>query len=101
MISKAELQAIDVQYFDVLLLGCYSIYVRSKNTGHYWGICIEEYATFRHFLVYHKHNHHDEYHRHRDARSLSVAIGHIKSHDAYQLNGRKPIKPASTGIITC
>ncbi|MGF7145025.1 hypothetical protein HNQ56_003458 [Anaerotaenia torta] len=91
MITKTEFKSIDTQYFNVLQMGCYSIYVQSKNTKHYWGIHVEEYPTFRHFRIYHKHNNHDQYHRHKDARSLSVAIEHIKSHDTFQLNGRKPL----------
>jgi hypothetical protein len=92
MITKTELKSIDTRYFDVILIGCFSIYVRSKNTKHYWAIQVEEYPTFRHYKIYHKHNYHDEYHRHRDAKSLSVAIDQIKSHDTFQLNGRKPVK---------
>ena len=92
MITKTELKSIDTQYFDVLQMGCYTIYVQSKNTKHFWGIQVEEYPTFKHFKIYHKHNSHDEYHRHRDARSLSLAIEQIKNHDTFQLNGRKPVE---------
>lgn len=91
MITKTELKAIDSQYFDVLQMGCYTIYIQSKNTKHFWGIQIEEYLTFRHLKIYHKHNSHNEYHRHRDARSINAAIEHIYAHDAFQINGRKPI----------
>lgn len=91
MISKTELKSIDPQYFNILQMGCITIYVQSKNTKHYWGIHLEEYPTFRHFRIYHKHNSHDQYHRHRDARSINAAIEHIQSHDAFQLNGRNPI----------
>jgi hypothetical protein len=90
MITRNELKSIDPQYFNILQMGCFSIYIQSKNTKHYWGINIEEYPTFRHFKIYHKHNFHDQYHRHRDAKSIIAAIEHIKAHDAYQLKGRKP-----------
>lgn len=89
MISRTELSAIDPRYFNILQMGCFSIYLQSKNTKHFWGIQVEEFPTFRHFKVYHKHNSPNEYHRHRDARSLSAAIEHIKNHDAFQLNGRR------------
>lgn len=92
MISKTELKFLDTQYFNILQMGGFTIYVQSKNTKHYWGIHLEQYPTFRHFKIYHKHNNHDQYHRHRDARNLKVAIEQIKSHDAFQLNGRKPLK---------
>jgi hypothetical protein len=91
MISKTELKAIDSQYFNVQQMESYTIYVQSKNTRHFWGIQVEEFPTFRHYRIYHKHNSYDEFHRHRDARSLSAAIDQIKSHDAFQLNGRKPV----------
>ncbi len=91
MITKIELKFIDPQYFNILQMGCLTIYVQSKNTKHYWSIHLEEYPSFRHFKIYHKHNNHDQYHRHRDARNIRAAIEHIKSHDAFQLNGRKYI----------
>lgn len=92
MISKTELEFVDTKYFNIIQMGCFNIYVQSKNTKHFWGIQVEEYSTFRHFKIYHKHNSYDEYHRHRDARSLSVAIEQIKSHDTYQLNERRIVK---------
>ena len=92
MISKTELKTIDAQYFNVLQMGCFAVYLQSKNTKHFWGIHVTEYQTFRNFKVYHKHNRHDRYHRHRDARNLKIAIEQIKNHDAFQLNGRKNIK---------
>lgn len=91
MISKTEFKSVDTQYFNVLQMGCFGIYVQSKNTKHFWAIQVEEYPTFRHFKIYNKHNSSDKYHRHRDARNLSVAIKQIKNHDAFQLDGRKPI----------
>lgn len=92
MISTNELRFVDTQYFNILQMGCFNIYLQSKNTKQFWGIQLEEYTTFRHFRIYHKHNSYDEYHRHRDARSLLAAIEQIKSHDTFQLNGRKTIK---------
>lgn len=100
MISKTELKFIDPQYFNFLQMGCLTIYIQSKNTKHYWGIHLEEYPTFRHFKIYHKHNNHDQYHRHTDARNIRAAIEHIKSHDAFQLNGRKYINsPTLTTVL--
>jgi hypothetical protein len=64
-------------------MGCFTIYVQSKNTMYYWDIHLEEYPTFKHYEIYH---------RHRDARNLKVVIEQIKDHDAFQLNGRKSIK---------
>lgn len=92
MICKTELKFIDTRYFKILQMGSFSIYVQSVNTKHYWGIHIEQYPTFRHYKIYHKHNSHDQYHRHSDAKNLKAAIEHIQNHDAFQLNGRRPLK---------
>lgn len=89
MITNKEIQSIDRDYFDVIQATPFIISLRSRNTGHYWTAVVEEYATFRHFKVYHKHNAKDQFHRHRDAGNLHKAIADIQSHDAFQMNGRK------------
>lgn len=96
MISKNTLKSIDTKYFTVLQMGCFTIYVQYKNTKHYWDTHLEEYPTFKHYKIYHKHNSHDEYHRHRDARSLASAIEQIESHDDFQLDGRNPVEKILT-----
>jgi len=92
MITKKELKAIDPKYFNTIHMGCFAIYVQSKNTKHYWGIHLEEYPSFRHFKIYHKHNIHDQYHRHSDAKNIKAAIEHIQAHDAFHLNVRNKKK---------
>lgn len=99
MISKTELKTINIHYFNVMQMGYFSVYLQSKNTKHFWGIHLAEYPTFRNFKVYHKHNSHDQYHRHRDARSLKAAIEHIKAHDDFQLNGRKSMQKTSNKTV--
>lgn len=98
MITKSEIKSIDTTYFDILQAGCFSIYIRSKNTGHLWGLLVEEHHTYKHYRVYHKHHSHNEYHRHNDAKSIAVAIERIKSHDSFQLSGRNPVKPAPVSL---
>ena len=92
MITKAELNLIDPQYFNVLHMSCYLVVLQSHNTGHFWRLECEVHSTFRHYRIYHKHNSFTcyTYHRHRDARNLATAIDHIKSHDSFQINGRQP-----------
>jgi hypothetical protein len=34
MITKTELKSVDTPYFDVLQMGCFAIFVQSKNTKH-------------------------------------------------------------------
>lgn len=89
MITTKEIKQIDTGYFEVLQASAYAVYLRSKNTKHFWGIVVEEFPSFRHFQLFHKHNPSDQYHRHKDRPTLKVAIEEIQSHDRYQLNGRK------------
>ena len=42
-------------------------------------------------LVYHKHHINHPYHSHSRCGTLRKAIRDIKSHDEFQLNGRKPV----------
>lgn len=89
MITNNELKIIDPNYFNIIQLGPFAIYIQSKNTGHYWGILLSKYPTFRNFQIHHKHHSHNEYHRHSDASSIKAAIEHIKDHDAFHINKKK------------
>lgn len=91
MITAKELKLIDRNYFKVIQAGGFTISLQSKNTGHYWFLAVEEYSTFRHFKVSHKHNHADVFHAHRDAPNLKVAIERIRAHDEFQMRGRKQL----------
>lgn len=98
MFSKSELLSIDTSYFNIFQLGCYSVCIQSVNTLHYWQICHEEFPTFKHCKVYHKHKSHQPYHRHSDKKSLKATVEMIQSHDAFVLNGRRPIKHTYTVV---
>lgn len=41
MITEKELRMIDGRYFEALQLSGFVISLQSKNTKHYWRICIE------------------------------------------------------------
>lgn len=69
---------IDGRYFEILQLSGFVISLQSKNTKHYWHICIEELGKIRHFKVYHKHNRNDEFHRHRDRGNFAAVLEDIK-----------------------
>jgi hypothetical protein len=92
MITQQEIKSIDTSYFEILQVSSFAIYIRSNNTGHLWGLLLQQYPTHRSYCVYHKHSQHYEYHKHPNARSVAVAIERIMSHDIFQLNGRQPIK---------
>lgn len=85
-------------YFEVLQAGAFTITLKSKNTGHYWHLLEREYPTFRHFVIYHKHNVSDEYHAQGMACDLVAAVSGIRSHDEFQMNGRKKVQKGK-GII--
>ena len=89
MISTKEIASIDKSYFNVLQASSFAIYLQSKNTKHFWGLLVEEYPSFRHFKVYHKHKESDQYHQHRDCGNIKAAIKEIMNHDRIQMNGRK------------
>ena len=95
MITAKELKQISKDYFHIIQANGFAIYLQSKNTKHFWGILIAEYPTFRNFQIYHKHNLHDSYHRHRDAPTLLAAIEGIKGHDEFQMGGRDKYKRRS------
>lgn len=89
MFCKNDLNQIDNQYFKVLHCGCYSVDLQSKNTKHYWHIEHEVLPTVAHCVIYHRHNNISPYHKHGYAANLEISILKIKSHDKFQLNGRK------------
>lgn len=88
MITDKELKLIDGSYFKVIQAGGYTISLQSNNTGHYWFLLVEEFKSFRHFKVSHKHNRDDLFHPHRDAPNLKVALERIQAHDEFQMRGR-------------
>lgn len=92
MITLSEIKSIDYAYFEVLHCSSYAIYLKSRYSGHYWGIILEEYRNFRHFRVYHKHHSYNVYHRHSDAKSINLAIQRIKQHDVFHLTERNARK---------
>lgn len=89
LITNKELKQIDKKYFHIIQASGFAFYLQSKNTKHFWGITLAEYPTFRNFQIYHKHNQHDAYHRHKDAPTVSAAIERIVGHDKFQMNDRR------------
>ena len=91
MFTAAELQAIDRNYFTVVVADCYDVTLISNNTKHVWYIHNVELDDRSICQIYHKHKISHPYHSHSRCGSLRRAIRDIKSHDAFQLNGRKPV----------
>ena len=101
MFQSKEINDIDLTYFNVIQATCYCITLQSKNTKHYWHILHQEYWDFKSCKIYHNHHANSCYHEHGHAPTLQKAITQIKSHDTFQLNGRKkqntliPISPSA------
>ena len=92
MYTQQELNAIDTKYFYVILMNEYDVTLMSKNTRHVWQLHNVELPDGEITVIFHKHHVSDQYHTHSRSRTLGRALRDIKSHDAFQLNGRKPVK---------
>ena len=92
MYTQQELDAIDKKYFSIILMNEYDVTLMSKNTYHVWQLHNVELPDGEITVVFHKHHVSDQYHTHSRSRTLSRAILDIKSHDQFQLNGRRPVK---------
>ena len=92
MYTQAELDKLDRKYFAVILANEHDITLLSKNTHHTWWLHSVELPDGELTVIFHKHRPCDEYHTHSRSRTLRSAIRQIKSHDEFQLNGRKPVK---------
>ena len=92
MYTQEELAAIDRSYFAVIVADEYDVTLMSLNTRHMWQLHNVELPDGAVTVVFHKHHASDPYHAHSKSRSLNRAIRDIKSHDQFQLNGRRKVK---------
>ena len=88
MFSPKELN-IDTDYFEIIGYSSFCVTLKSRNTGHYWHIQNVDGKNYRSCKVYHRHKSSGEYHLHGHVGTLRKCISDIKSHDQFQLNGRK------------
>lgn len=92
MYTQAELDNLDRKYFAVILANEHDITLLSKNTHHMWQLHSVELPDGDLTVIFHKHRPSDQYHTHSRSRSLDGALRQIRSHDQFQLNGRRPVK---------
>lgn len=92
MYTQQEMDSIDKKYFNIILMNEYDITLMSKNTRHMWQLHNVELPDGEITVIFHKHHVSDQYHTHSRSRTLSRAIRDIKSHDEFQLNGRRSVK---------
>ena len=91
MFSHEELQSLDPKYFLIITADEYDVTVMSRNTKHYWYLHCTGYPGDSNCIIFHKHKYSHPYHQHGRGNSLRQAVRSIKSHDRFQLNGRKPV----------
>lgn len=91
MFTAEELNSIDTKYFAVITANEYDVTLISKNTRHVWYLHSVELPDRDMVITFHKHKVSHPYHTHSKCGTLGKAIRDIKSHDAFQLNGRKPV----------
>lgn len=92
MFSERELKGLDRGYFNIIMANDYDLTLMSKNTGHYWYLHNPEYPEEGKVIIFHRHNGQLPYHLHSKSSTLSRAVKQIKAHDAFQLNGRRPVR---------
>ena len=91
MFKKEDIESIDRKYFTVIVANEYDITLVSNNTHHVWYIHNVELPDRELCIVFHKHKASHPYHNHSWCGTLKKAIKDIKSHDQFQLNGRRPV----------
>lgn len=89
MFNEQTLAQIDKQYFNVIMMDDKDVTIQSRNTGHYWYLHCTEYPQEESLVLFHKHRFLHPYHQHGRANTLRQTVKSIKSHDKWQMNGRK------------
>lgn len=89
MFNLDDLKCLDPEYFCIITVDDYDVTVMSRNTGHYWYLHNSEYLGDGSVVIFHKHKFSHPYHQHGRANTLRQAVSGIKSHDKWQMGGRK------------
>lgn len=95
MFSKADINTIDLEYFEVLDQSAFQVTLRSKNTGHEWHILSQEIrlkksdAVVETCTIGHRHHASDPFHEQTHVKDLNKAQEFIKDHDRFHLDKRK------------
>lgn len=89
MFNTEDMKCLDKNYFEVIAVSDYDVTIMSRNTGHIWYLHNPEYPCNGSVVIFHKHKASHPYHQHGRANTLSQAVRQIKSHDRWQMGGRK------------
>ena len=88
---EREIESLKKKFEVVIVANEYDITLVSNNTHHVWYIHNVELPDRELCIVFHKHKASHPYHNHSWCGTLKKAIKDIKSHDQFQLNGRRPV----------
>ena len=91
MFTTEKLQSIDKKYFTLIVADAYNVTLISNNARHAGYTHNVELKDRDLCLIYHKYHINHPYHSHFRCGTLRETIRDIKSHDEFQLNGRKPV----------
>ena len=89
MFSPEDLQSLDRNYFSVIVADEYDVTIMSRNTGHFWYLHNPEYPEKGTIIFFNKNKADDKYHLHSRGNSMEQEVRSNKSHDRFQLIGRK------------
>ena len=92
MFNTEDLKCIDPKYFSIISVDDYDVIIMSRNTGHIWYLHNPEYPGEGTVIIFYKHKASHPYHQHGRANTLRQAVREIKSHDKWQMGGRKTLK---------
>ena len=93
MFTQEDFSQINKDYFIIRITTPYNIHLISKNTKHHWVIQPQTFNNCRILTVLHRHGQSGEFHIQPrfHPHSVDQAQELIKSHDKFQLNGRRKI----------
>lgn len=91
MFSERKLKGLNWGYFKAIMSNGYDLTLMGKNIRHYWYLHNPEYPEEGTMILFHRHNGRLPYHLHDRSNTLSQAVKHIKAHDAFRVNGRRPV----------
>ena len=89
MFSREDLECLDPGYFEIIYMGDRDVTIMSRNTRHMWYIHNPKYPLMGSCIIFHKHKVSHPYHQYGRSNTLRQAVRSIKSHDKWQLGGRK------------
>ena len=92
MFSQQQIDAIDMEYFEILAADPHNIVVKSRNTQHSWYLFGCDSPNRPKVWIFHRHHDEDLFHRQTRTQTLPQAIRIIQRHDEFQLNGRIPVE---------